>query len=119
MHKSSSFFDRVDASMASVATGRSTEMTTAQKGNGKVKQATLFGMAKAMPVVKAIASPAFDQDDDNDGEFSAPIDEESNIRLTLSAAARKDDESQGLEETQQQNDGQESQYDSMAIDVGA
>lgn len=111
MHKSSSFFDRVDASMESADKSSATALKA-----GRVKQATLFGMAKAK-ATRPTASPAFA---DDEAGSPAELDEESNLRLTLSAAAQRDNESQRLEDTQQEGDQEsQSQLDSMAIDVGA
>lgn len=106
MHKSTSFFDRVDASMDNNA-----KDTTSQKSKGnKVKQSTLFSsMTRTKPNGPA-ATPAFasqQEEDDND--------DNENLKLTLEAAARKDEASLQMEETQYQ--AEESQFDSLPIDV--
>lgn len=108
MHKSTSFFDRVDASMDSNA-----KDSTSQKSKGnKVKQSTLFSsMAKTKPAPAATPAFASQQGDNDDEDDITP----SSLQLTLQAAARKDEASLRLEETQ--FEAEESQFDSLPIDV--
>jgi hypothetical protein len=89
-----------------------------QKSKGtKVKQSTLFSMTRpkeqqSKPVVSS--TPAFgsqQDDDDDDDDHDTP----SSLQLTLQAAARKDEASLRMEETQQ--DQGESQFDSLPFDV--
>lgn len=86
-----------------------------QKSKGtKAKQSTLFSSmtrpkgVQSKPVISS--TPAFgSQQDDSDD------DEPSSLQLTLQAAARKDEASLRLQETQHEQE--ESQFDSLPLDV--
>jgi hypothetical protein len=119
MHKSQSFFDRVDASSKEGG-----EKTSKKSKIKQTKQSTLFGMTTARPkdtaTVQTHITPAFG---DEDGLSSQVVDYnndeddfESSIALTLSNAAKKDQDSLKLQETQFE-ETQESQFDSLPFDV--
>lgn len=103
MHKSSSFFDRVDASL---------ELPKEASRKIRVKQSTLFDMTKPKTSTPASTAPAFADDDDDDDMT------QRSLQLTLQQAAKKDEASIRMEETQQtQDESRESQFDSLPIDV--
>lgn len=113
MHKSTSFFERVDASMDS--SSNTVNGNAIKTKPAKVKQTTLFGLTKpkiTAPTAVSV-SPAFAADEDSQEPSS---DDEESIQLTLRAAANKEQKSIQLEETQYNND-LDSQYDSLPIDV--
>ncbi|UZJ57506.1 hypothetical protein CBS101457_006826 [Exobasidium rhododendri] len=116
MHKSTSFFDRVDASMDSGNIPSNKEKSA--PGN-RVKQATLIGMMKssinpANSTALPTPSPAFADESTQEEE---DMEKESSLRLTLEAAARKDEETQRLQETQFDDETQESQFESLPMDL--
>lgn len=104
MHKSTSFFERVDASM---------EIPKEESRKTKVKQSTLFNMTKPKTTTTpASTAPAFAEEQEED------LMTQSSLQLTLQQAARKGEASIRMEETQQtQDESQESQFDSLPIDV--
>ncbi|PWN36676.1 uncharacterized protein FA14DRAFT_117612 [Meira miltonrushii] len=111
MHKSNSFFDRVEN--VTQQANANAKPPSRQSSMGKTKQTTLFGITRtSKPKSTPTATPAFgDQESQqSDNGFGS----EESLRLTLSSAQQRDEESQvRLEETQFSADGNEEDDESQ------
>jgi chromosome transmission fidelity protein 4 len=115
MHKSNSFFDRVE----NVTQQSNAKPPSKQSSMGKTKQTTLFGItrtsrqpnsSKSTPT--PAATPAFGDQESQQSENG--FGSEESLRLTLNSAQQRDEESQvRLEETQYSVEGNEEDDESQ------
>lgn len=113
MHKSNSFFDRVEN--VTQQANANAKAPSRQSSMGKTKQTTLFGItrtSKPKSTPAPTATPAFgdEESQQSDNGFGS----EESLRLTLSSAQQRDEESQvRLEETQYSAEGNEEDDESQ------